>query len=561
MPHSDNKTGSTKNDTRAHQSSGSTNSRPFAPAAEPSQARKLLTGIFNNIGTCIWITDVLGEDDFVWTYNNPADQKLTGFDLNKPGGVRFEELMDKQAAEFNRKQCRKVMRTGKPATFEDKFTHQGKTRWSLNTLIPISDEEGKITHIAGTGVDITERKKNTEALRQSKETLEEQVESRTVELKRINETLKHEIGERKKTERTLRDSELRYRVQFQNSLAVKLIIDPADGSLVDANHAACTFYGYNRHQLLEKKIWDFNILDQKEVKSRMLDASWMQQNHFYFKHRLANGDIRDVEVYSSPIPVDDKTYLYSIIHDITEKVEAEKRAAEKQKELEHAGRLISIGEMTSGLAHEINQPLCAVLAHAEGCLSLLKKKTPDTEKLTEKIKTIINQSEHAGRVINNIKGFVKKSGTKASVISVDDVINETLDFFATDLRHNNITLEQELAGGKVNADHSELQQVLMNLIKNSIDSLSGIKNRKPELTVKSFSDEKNVIINISDNGEGLDIKAEGRLFEPFYTTKKQGLGLGLSISASIMEKYGGKLKADNNRSNGATFQCIIPAAH
>jgi C4-dicarboxylate-specific signal transduction histidine kinase len=232
-----------------------------------------------------------------------------------------------------------------------------------------------------------------------------------------------------------------------------------------------------------------------------------------------------------------------------------------QKELAHASRLSTIGEMASSLAHELNQPFCAILTHAEGSLRMLKSAGHANEKLAEKMKTIAKQAEHAGAIINRIKNFVKKDTIKSTAIDINAIIHEVAEFVKPEAKRLgiNVHLHPDQSIPLMNGDAVQIEQVILNLVKNSIEAMEDIKTSQKALTITSSLKAPSTIeVSVCDQGKGILPENIGKVFESFYTTKPYGLGIGLSISRSIVESHGGKIYVIPNLDCGVTFCFNLP---
>jgi predicted ATPase/signal transduction histidine kinase len=231
-----------------------------------------------------------------------------------------------------------------------------------------------------------------------------------------------------------------------------------------------------------------------------------------------------------------------------------------QSELMRMSRLTSIGELVISIAHEINQPLTAIVTNADVCVRWLNNKQPDLDEAKDAARRVVENVRRAADVVQTIRGLAVKSFPAMSPINVDDVIREILSIIQNEIRHHNIHLEITLGEGNaaVLGNKVQLQQVLLNLTMNAIESLATIVGRRM-LTVTSEAGENgSLLISISDNGLGFDESRIDQLFEALVTTKPQGMGMGLSISKSIVESHGGKLWARSVRPHGACFQFSLP---
>ena len=218
-----------------------------------------------------------------------------------------------------------------------------------------------------------------------------------------------------------------------------------------------------------------------------------------------------------------------------------------------------MGELAASIAHEVNQPLAAVVANADVCLRWLDRESPDLDEAREAVRRIIRDGNRGSDVISRIRALVKKEPPSSLRLNVNDVIQEIITLSKTNLR--GVTLRMELMDELplVSADRTHLQQVLLNLITNAIDAMKSVTERPRALCIQTqVSAQRTVIVTIQDSGVGVDPQHVQQLFEPFYTTKPKGLGMGLAISRSIVEAHGGRLWAEPGPGPGATFRFTLP---
>jgi signal transduction histidine kinase len=254
-----------------------------------------------------------------------------------------------------------------------------------------------------------------------------------------------------------------------------------------------------------------------------------------------------------------------------------------QAELAHMTRILTVGELTASIAHEISQPLAAIVTNGNAGLRWLSGDSPNLEETSQAIRRIIRDGQRASEVVSRIRALFKKAPIVQEVLEINEVIQEVLAFTQNEVHRNRVSLKTQLASDLplVIGDRVQLQQVILNLILNAIQAMSGTNCAPRELKVisaKAYSrqsgantanDEQNdlagakgaeVSIIVQDSGPGFDPQNIDRLFNAFYTTKPQGLGMGLSISRSIIEAHGGRLWAEANTPRGAVFQFTLPAA-
>lgn len=276
------------------------------------------------------------------------------------------------------------------------------------------------------------------------------------------------------------------------------------------------------------------------------------------------GDARDVEVHCYPL-FDDQGNVNKMIEyclDITERKQLEEQARQRQGELAHVSRLSTVGEMASGLAHELNQPLCAIQSRADLCLRAIDGRSQNNDKIKENLQTIEGQAERAGNVIRRIKAFVKKREPNRSTVNISNIVRETLAFVDSEIRNHNIKVSLDLLEQipMVLADRVQIEQVLLNLIRNAVEAMDETEEDKRYLTIKTLKDSDDTIrVVVRDNGKGLTSEIEERLFDAFFTTKPADLGIGLSISRSIINVHEGELRGQcNPDGKGSTFTFTLP---
>jgi PAS domain S-box-containing protein len=241
--------------------------------------------------------------------------------------------------------------------------------------------------------------------------------------------------------------------------------------------------------------------------------------------------------------------------------ESERRYREAQAELAHVTRVTTLGELTASIAHEVNQPLAGVATNAEACLLWLDHETPNLDAARRSVEWIIKDCNRAGEVIRHIRALSKKADTQKAPLDINDVINEVITLVQRELNSHTVLLQMELAPslGLVLADRVQMQQVIINLVMNGIDAMQPVTDRPRELVIQSQQVEAyQVQVAVKDCGTGISAENADRLFNPFFTTKSSGMGMGLSICRSIIAAHGGRLWAAPNLPHGATFHLTLP---
>jgi signal transduction histidine kinase len=227
-----------------------------------------------------------------------------------------------------------------------------------------------------------------------------------------------------------------------------------------------------------------------------------------------------------------------------------------------ATRLTTMGEMAASIAHEVNQPLAAIVANANAGLRWLANAAPDLGKVQAILQRVVRDGHRASEVIGSVRAMLKPDVQQKAPVQVNELIDEVVGLLQTDLEGEQISLELELGSGvgSVLADRVQLQQVILNLITNAIDAMRASQHWPRLLRITTATGEANSwLISVQDAGAGIDAKHRDRIFEPFYTTKVSGMGLGLSICRSIIEAHGGRLWAEPAHPRGTTFQFMLPA--
>jgi C4-dicarboxylate-specific signal transduction histidine kinase len=234
-----------------------------------------------------------------------------------------------------------------------------------------------------------------------------------------------------------------------------------------------------------------------------------------------------------------------------------------QAELAHVSRVMTLGELTASIAHEVNQPLAAIVTNSNACLRWLGGIQPNFVEARQAVERIINDSYRASEVISRIRSLVKKAPPRNDVVDLNEVITEVLALAQSEARRSHVNVKTELASGlpAVCGDRVQLQQVILNLIINGLEAIAKTTEGERELSVTSGRDDsKNLIVTVRDSGEGLDPSKLENVFDAFFTTKAEGMGMGLAISRTIIESHGGRLWATSNSARGAVFQFTLPVA-
>ena len=223
--------------------------------------------------------------------------------------------------------------------------------------------------------------------------------------------------------------------------------------------------------------------------------------------------------------------------------------------------MTTLGELTAAIAHEINQPLSAVVTRGRACLNWLNREPPDLEKVRSSVAAIIDSGKRAGEVINRLRAMMTKSPTHRDLLNINDAILAVIPLVSAEAQRNRVLLRTELSNDLplVLGDRIQLQQVILNLIMNAIEAMRGIdETQRNVLVVSRMDGSESALVEVRDSGAGLKELALDQLFDPFYTTKPDGMGIGLAVSRTIIESHDGQLRALPNVPNGAVFQFRLP---
>lgn len=277
----------------------------------------------------------------------------------------------------------------------------------------------------------------------------------------------------------------------------------------------------------------------------------------------SDGKSFPVEYSSTPLKDENNQTIGSVVifRDISERKKAERQARKFRLELAHMARVSTMGEMASGMAHELNQPLTAISTNADACIRLTESSDYDKDNLSDTLEIISLQAKRAGAIIQQMRSFIRKDMPRKSPVNINDVIREVLVLVRQSLHEYSIELRLQLEEEipDVQAQHIQIDQVLLNLVKNAIEAMSDNGSENNTLLIKTelFMHEQ-VRVSITDTGLGVDKDIRQRLFTPFSTSKKNGMGLGLSISQGIINEHGGKLKLESSSGQGSVFQFTLP---
>src|SRR5712671_4822896 len=296
------------------------------------------------------------------------------------------------------------------------------------------------------------------------------------------------------------------------------------------------------------------------------ETAGREKAEFELDYRIVHpgGEIRDIHVVGHPVlsPSGDLVEFVGTVIDVTERKRSEDALRDAQADLARAARLATMGELTTLIAHEVNQPLTAIVTNADTCLSWLTNANPNLDGARQAAERVVRNGHRAGNIVKSIRALARKSEPEMAQFDINEAIGEILVLLRSELRRQSVSLETELSDGiePVTGDRVQLQQVVLNLVMNGIEAMSAVMHRSRILRVISQLQESgDVLIAVMDVGSGLDPTNIDRIFDAFFTTKPEGMGMGLAICRSIIEAHGGLLWASPQQPHGSVFQFTLPA--
>jgi PAS domain S-box-containing protein len=485
-----------------------------------AKVRRLLEA--NIIGIVIWTL----EGQIIEA--NEAFLRMVGYDREDllSGRVSWRDLTPDDWQASNERALAELAATGVCEPFEKEFFRKDGSRVPI--LVGAALFEGSGNEGVAFVLDLTERK-------------------------RAQQELLHDIAERKRVEHLISQV-------FECS--------PDAISIVGRDYRYQRVNpGYARIGRPAERMVGMHVADsvgmeafERTVKSN-LDRCFAGEEISYAEWFPTALGPRYLAVSYSPLRPDPERVdaVLAIIRDLTEPILASEALREAQADLAHVARVATLGEMSASIAHEVNQPLASVVTSTSACLRWLDAQKP--EEARRSALRAIAEAHRASEIIGRIRSLAKKAPPQKDWLDVNETIHEVIALVRNEIQRDGVALETQLSDDVpiILADRVQLQQVILNLVMNAIEAMSGLSDGSRDLLVRSGTDEsKQVVISVQDSGLGIDPENLDHLFDAFYTTKPQGLGMGLAISRSIIEAHGGQLWATANAPRGADFQFILP---
>jgi PAS domain S-box-containing protein len=458
---------------------------------------------------------------------NPAFQRMVGYSEAELRGLSAADITH-EADWAITTEILAAHVAGQPRTprFEKRYRRKdGGVLWADVSafLVPVPESR---PILGGVVVDITERKRAEYELRRS--------EAALIDAQQISNTgsWRWNIG----TDEVTWSAELRRILEF----------DPTEPELCAADYVAMVH------------------ADDRPAFRDVLDRAVRERGRFEFEYRMVirDGSIKHLHSVGRPdVSESGELEFVGVVMDVTERRRAEEALRDAQAELTRAARLTTMGELAASIAHEINQPLAAIVSNGGAGLRWLNRETPDLAEAREAFTRMVSDGQRAANVIRGLRALATKSGPQLATLDIDDVVHEVLALTRGEVERQGVVVRTDLAAGArpVMGDRVQLQQVLLNLILNGIDALHAVTGRARELAVSSaLTESGSVLVSVADSGPGLDPAIAQRIFEPFVTTKADGLGIGLSICRSIIDAHGGRLWMSPRAPHGTAFQFTVP---
>ena len=488
----------------------------------PAESTEFFQAIFEAAPECINLQNKNGMIELV---NNAGLRLLEAQSLSDITGKSIYDLIAPEFHQAYEEMSQEVFQ-GQQCNLEYKIiTATGNKRWMKTNAVPLRNSKQEIISLLSMTQDITEHKSISQQLETQKNKLHTIIESEPE--------------------------------------CVKL--QDAQGKIIEMNPAGLSILKANNHEdVIGKSIYGFMAPEYRAgYKALTKDIFNGGCGSMEFEVFSLDGRKLWLETHAAPL-MDNKgnvSALLAITRDIDERKNNEAQLYQQQTELAHVCRLSTMGQMASSLAHELNQPLCAVSSYAESAHRLSSNMHPQLEALLEKI---VDQSQRATQIIENIRGFVRKQTPQHEPISIESTIKRVLEFIKTDIRRHQINPQLQISDNLVTikADRVQIEQVLLNLISNAIHAVKdlALDQRKLIIRVENNPDHE-VLIQVCNAGPSIPKDNVDDLFTPFYTTKATGLGMGLAISRSIVEAHGGHIWYQETKEDNSCFNFTLSAEH
>ena len=372
-----------------------------------------------------------------------------------------------------------------------------------------------------------------------------------------------DITDRKRADEAIRASEELFARAFRSSPDAMVISRRSDGQIIDVNDRWETLFGYARELAVGRSLAELPTgvgpSDQATLRRVTEAPGRMRDVEARFLTRA--GEMRETILATEAVEMGGHPCVITTIRDVTERQRVQREAQEQRQVLAHLGRVAILGELSGALAHELSQPLTAILSNAQAARRMLARDAVDLREIDEILEDIASADRRAGEVIRRLRAMFRRGESNRQILDLNEIARDVLDFARSDIltRHVQVTTRLTPELPKVRGDSVQIQQVLLNLIVNGCEAMIANEPNDRMLVIEtSVVDTDTVGVSVLDNGSGIQADILDQLFEPFVTTKQQGLGLGLTICRSIATAHGGQLWAGNNADRGSAFRLLLP---
>ena len=511
--------------------------------------RQFTSSVLSVMGALVVVLDPNGR---IVRFNR-ACETLTGYAASEVLGRVFWEFLippDERSA------VETVFGSLTAGVFPNQYENDWITKAGVRRRIAwsntaLTDSDCRVQHVIGTGIDVTDQQRAEAELKAMHRDLERLVHERTRELESA-------YGQ-------LRLAEERYRTVADFTHDWEYWESPT-GEMLYVSPSCLRITGYEASAFRDDPRLTHTIIVPEDY------AAWLRHREDAMagrgaemvEFRVVRRDGATAWIQHVCRPVTDATGRFRGIRasnrDVTRSKRLEEEALHLRRDLAHAARLTTMGELTASLAHELNQPLTAIMVNAQAARHLIEASPPDLAETRQALQEIIDNNRRAGDVIKRIRALVRKESVAAVPVDLSEIAEEILSLIQNEILVKGIVLSKELAPSlpRAMADRTQIQQVCLNLLTNAADALAEAPSPRLLRIATSQPSPDMVRLSVRDSGIGLPEDEPGRVFNPFFTTKKEGLGMGLAISCSIMESHGGRLWAENNVGGGATFHAELP---
>ncbi len=516
--------------------------------------------LFENSPDAVFVEDATGTV----LDANPAAGQLHGLSREALLGKNVLDLVPPEAREKVRDQFPEWFKPGITTREGVSYLVDGRTLAVeiSGTSIRYRDQAAVLLHVR----DVTRRKQAEEEVRALNAELEQRVAARTATLQQMNEQLSQEVAVRRQAEQDLTETRLCYRTvadfthdweYWETMEFVLRYCSPSCERIT--GYSAQEFIADPR--LLQRIVYPEDASIWEQHRAELWGAS--VPTVIQFRIRKKDGSVRWMEHAWQAVRGEDGMFLgvRASNRDITDRKEREIEFLQMREKLATMSRITLAGQFAASLAHELNQPLTAILCNAETAQHFLAEEPLKVAEVRETLSDIVQDSERASGVIRRLRAMFNKAAPERSGLQINEVIRETLDLLRSELVTKGVILQVQLEPTvpRIMGNHIELQQVVLNLVVNALEAMSGCEPGQRRLQIATArAGPGEIRASIRDAGPGIQVQPISRLFEPFFTTKATGMGMGLAISHAILEGHGGSLEAANNPDRGATFYLTLP---